>query len=177
MLTLNGGIVHIHERVVDVIDNRIKSANQVYEPASRQIKDKVNQAKWRQDYANAKLALRKMQSTKVIDQAALDQIDELFNWEIDVARVGICKIDKVAAKALLPLLDGLRDEGIYILSRGAVEDYYPDEASKSGSKPERALGAIELVKNKGDVLALSDPLDNGRPPELLEIFSSIFSGL
>ncbi|MET3694948.1 hypothetical protein [Methylobacterium goesingense] len=71
------------------------------------------------------------------------------------------------------MIDGLRDAGICILTRGAIEDYYPAGA-ENGQKPQRALLAIELVKSKDDLAKISAPLAENRICELSEIFTEIF---
>ncbi|ARO88281.1 ATP-dependent endonuclease [Nitrosospira lacus] len=171
------GVTEIKNAAVRNIDERIKAADLRCEPTTSQVKDKVNQDSWHQKYILAKTILRKMQETQLIDKKALDELDELFDWESESARVAACKQDPLAASALLPLLDSLKEEGIYIFSRGAIEDYYPNTVPKKGTKPERAILAASLIKTKADVLGLSMPLANGRSPELVEIFEHIFQGL
>ena len=54
-----------------------------------------------------------------------------------------------------PVLDELRRHGICVLSRGAIEDYYPLAANRSGPKPDCALSAAALVTDRAAALALS----------------------
>ncbi len=156
------------------IDARIAELGTPAEPATRQIKDRVQQQSWRTRYDGAKAALRAMQQSGVVDHQALKQIDDLFVWEHDIARIRVCREDQFAKAALLPLLDCLRANGIHVLSKGAIEDYYPDDAPTSGPKPERALAACRLVLNEASATALSTSLSEGRPCELVEIFENIF---
>jgi hypothetical protein len=159
---------------VQQIDNRIAALSIQAEPAARQIKDKVNGDSWRRRYTAAKEALRAIQASGIIEQATLDSLDQLFVWEKDIARVRACREDAASADALVPLLDQLRTQGICVLSRGAIEDYYPEDAPASGPKPERALAAGALIRNRPEALAMSRPLPNGRVSELEQIFEEIF---
>jgi len=159
---------------LQVIDARIAVLGTPAEPAARQIKDRVQQQSWRARYDAAKAALRAMQQSGVINDQALQQIDGLFVWEHDIARIRACREDQVAKAALLPLLDSLRANGIHVLSKGAIEDYYPDDAPTSGPKPERALAACRLVLDEASATALSTGLSEGRQCEFVEIFENIF---
>ncbi len=50
------------------------------------------------------------------------------------------------------LLGALRQEDIFALERGEIEDYYP-EGVPSGSKPERAIKFCDLVRDRPTALA------------------------
>jgi len=104
-------------------------------------------------------------------------MDQLFTWESDIARVRVCREDEQSAQTLVPLLDALRQAGICVLSKGAIEDYYPEGTPDSGPKPERALAAARLVQSRETALSVSKPLAAGRSPELVEIFQELFRGL
>ncbi|MGO7637584.1 ATP-dependent nuclease [Rhizobium leguminosarum] len=158
------------------IDNRIQATGLRAEPATRQIRDRIQQQTWRERYDAAKAALRSMQETGTVDDGALQQIDGLFVWEHDIARIRSCREDQESRDALVPLLDNLRASGICVLLKGAIEDYYPEGAPTSGPKPERALAACRLVVEVATAEALSDPLAQGRAPEMVQIFEAIFAG-
>jgi len=159
------------------IDTRIAQLGTSREPAARQIKDKVNGDSWKNKYNQAKATLRQIQASKSVDDEQLQLLDQLFTWEQEVARVRVCIEDEVARAALVPWLDALRLEGICVLSKGAIEDYYPVGTSTSGPKPERALAAAAAVNNIAVAVALSSPLAMGRTTELQEIFSELFRDL
>jgi putative ATP-dependent endonuclease of OLD family len=118
-----------------------------------------------------------MQTTRVVDDGALAQLDALFSWESELSRCLACREDPVCATEIVPLLDHLRTQGICILSKGAIEEYYPDGCPADGSKPSRALKAALMVETEAHALALSRPLGANRPPELKEILAELFSGL
>ncbi|WP_211210557.1 hypothetical protein, partial [Hahella ganghwensis] len=59
-------------------------------------------------------------------------------------------------------------------SKGAIEEYYPEEVTSNCSKPERALKVTERISSRDDALGLSQPLSVDRSTEFEEIFASIF---
>ncbi|MGF6757477.1 AAA family ATPase [Paraburkholderia sp. GAS42] len=159
---------------IAAIDARIADLNIKAEPNRRQIKNKVHQDSWRARYDEAKAALRQVQADGQITDGILERLEGLFTWEDAIARVRACREDRVARSALAPVLTALRQTGICVLSKGAIEDYYPEAVPASGQKPERALAAARLVQNAEQARALSDPFaDDGRT-ELEEVFSEIF---
>ena len=167
----------LRSQAIQRIDQRIDELGVAAEPSGRQIKAKVVSENWRDRYATAREALRTAQQTGVVTAEALSQLDQLFTWESDIARVRACKEDEQSAQALVPILDALRTTGICILSSGAIEDYYPPGTPEVGPKPGRALAAARLVVDEQTAVGLSRPLGAGRPPELTEIFDSLFAGL
>lgn len=162
---------------IEQIDQRIAALGTKAEPAARQIKDKVHGLSFRMRYDAAKAALREVQESRAVDENTLALLDGLFTWEDDIARVRVCRDDDAARSTLIPVLDAMRERGVCVLLRGAIEDYYPDGAPTSGPKPERALTAAALVTDLATAGALSPPLADGRAPELHEICHALFSGL
>ena len=162
-------------RALQTIDSRIVELGTSFEPAARQIKDKVNGDSWKSRYNQAKATLREVQANKLVTDEQLNLIDQLFTWEQEVARVRVCIEDDVARSSLVPWLDALRSEGICVLSKGAIEDYYPPGVASSGAKPERALAATERVRDTATANSLSTALEPQRNTELHEIFSALFA--
>lgn len=176
-LGANAEAGQLRAAAIQQIDSRIAALGTAREPTTRQIQSRINQRTWKQRYEQAKLVLREMQRTKSVDDQGLAQLDELFTWEHDIARVRVCKEDNEAAAALLPLIDSLRQQGICVLTKGAIEDYYPRNTPADGPKPDRALAAINLVTNRNDAMGLSLPLGENRQPELFEVFSELFRAI
>lgn len=166
-------LTEVRAKAIIAIDKRIKDLGILAEPSARKIKDKINSASFKDRYQNAKAILRKVQETGQIDQGQIKIFDGLFTWEEDIARINVCRDDDEARRHLLPLIDGLRAAGICVLTRGAIEDYYPAGA-ENGQKPQRALLAIELVKSRDDLAKISLPLAEERSCELSEIFTELF---
>jgi putative ATP-dependent endonuclease of OLD family len=164
-------------QAIQHVDGRIAHLGVKAEPSRRQIKDKVATESFRDRYAAAKEALRKAQEAGNVGEDIIEQLDQLFTWEGDIARVRVCREDEESAQALVPLLDALRAGGICVLSAGAIEDYYPSGTPEAGPKPERALEATRRVLDRETAMGLSKPLGPGRPPELVEVLEHLFSDL
>lgn len=164
----------IRDQSLHLIDERVRALGTVAEPAARQIKDKVQQESWKAKYQTAKDTLRMIQQTRQVDDEKLALLDGLFTWEQETSRLRVCGEDAHAAAALVPLLDTLRAQGICVLARGAIEDYYPATAPRSGAKPERAMAAAAGVTSTEQAVALAPSLSVGRPSELQEIFEELF---
>lgn len=167
----------LREQAIQQIDTRIAKLGVAAEPSRRQIKDKVTSESFRDRYAAAREALRKAQQAGQVGEDTLQQLDKLFTWENDIARIRVCREDDQSAQALVPLLDALRTTGICVLSAGAIEDYYPIGSPEVGPKPVRALAAARLVVDRETAVGLSKPLGAGRSPELVEVLDRLFSDL
>lgn len=157
------------------LDRRINDLNIRPEIKAKRIKSKVTQDSWRDRYERARNALRNFQATNEITEEEIGHIDELFSWEQSDARVKAIEDDQHSRDLIVPLLDNLRREGISVLVKGAIEDYYPEGAPRSGPKPERALRAIDLITTTEIARGLSAPLVAERATELEEIFNMIFA--
>lgn len=167
--------VALRGEVIQKLDARIAALGTVAEPSARQIKKRVVKDSWRAQYVAAREALRKIQQGAAVDGATIELLDSLFAWEKDTTRLQICTQDAEAAAALVPLLDSLRELGICVLARGAIEDYYPENVAQGGSKPDRALAACSAVTTREQAVALASPLAAGRVSELEEVFGCLFA--
>ncbi len=159
------------------IDECVARNHVVGQPNSRQIRRKLVQESYKSRYDEAKAALRAVQSGSPVDVGTIAALDRLFDWEQDLARELACRNDGAAARALVPLLDALRQDGVCVLSKGAIEEYYPVGMSAGGSKPDRSLRAASLVTCAEEAAALSVALADGRPVELVEVMQELFRGL
>ncbi len=173
-LCASGHCTQIRDNILQTIDARINELGIQAELTSQQIKRKITKDSWRERYEAAKNALRQCQNGAQLDDGLINDIDKLFVWEQADARVKAVVEDAVARTAITPLLDALRHEGICVLSRGSIEDYYPDTAPKDGPKPDRAMRAVGLLPNRESIVAVCLPLADGRLPEFEEIFGRIF---
>lgn len=167
--------VALKSEVIQKLDARIAALGTVAEPSARQIKKRVVKDSWRAQYVTAREALRKVQQGAAVDGATIELLDNLFAWEKESTRLQVCTQDAEAAAALVPLLDALRELGICVLARGAIEDYYPANVTQSGNKPDRALAACSAVTTREQAVGLAGPLAAGRASELEEVFGCLFS--
>lgn len=176
-LGLSKEVADLRTTAIQNIDRRVAALGTKPEPSARQIRDKVKSDSWKSRYERSRAALREVQQTQTVTPDLLEAIDGLFIWENDDARMRVCCEDEEARAALVPALDAARAEGVCILSKGAIEDYYPVGAATSGNKPDRAIQATRLVENRDSALALSRALASGRSPELVEVCGTLFQGL
>lgn len=167
--------VNLKSVAVQTLDARIAALGIVANPSARQIKKRVAKDSWRAQYVAAREALRKVHQGAAVDDATIELLDGLFVWEKDTTRLQICTQDVEAAAALVPLLDSLREQGICVLARGAIEDYYPENVAQASSKPDRALAACSAVTTREQAVALASPLAAGRVSELEQVFSCLFA--
>lgn len=163
----------IRSGVLQQLDERIQALSVTADPSVKQIQRHVQHATWRDRYNAAKQALREVQRTGQAAPEVVALIDGLFTWEQEISRLKVCTEDAQAAAALVPLLDSLRAQGICVLARGAIEDYYPAGSPAAGAKPDRALVACSLLSTQHAALALSEPLVPDRRTELEEILEEL----
>lgn len=173
-LGANQAAIEMRHAVIRMLDQRVEARNIKPEPSAKQIQRRVQHATWKTRYETTKNALLAVRETREVTDEALELLDSLFVWEQDISRLRVCTEDTEATEALVPLLDSLRAQGICVLARGAIEDYYPDGVSNSGPKPSRALAACSIVTSKELALGLSKPFGAGRRTELEEIFEELF---
>lgn len=166
-------LADVRAAAIQAVDAQVAVLGLAVKPSSDQIRDKLQSGSWRSRYEQLKEALVQVQTTGVVGPGTNLLIGGLFSWEQGNTRVKACRKDEVTRAALVPLLDGLRLAGICVLSRGAIEDYYPPGAG-GDQKPQRALQAMGLLSSAADVELVSKPLQAGRPCELSEIFEEIF---
>lgn len=172
-LGASGECMRLRSDIINHIDDRIVSVGIKPETTSERVKRKITQASWKERYDNAKSALREFQATKEITDEQIEKIDSLFLWEQADARLKAVMEDQESRALIGPLVSKLREEGICILYKGALEDYYPEAVPKHGPKPERALKAVELLPDRAAVIEATGQPVTGQKCELEEIFETI----
>lgn len=160
--------------LIQRLDQRVIDLNVEPELTGKRVKAVVKNPRWVEKYEIAKEIIHAVMEVEAVTPEQIDTLHELFAWEADESRYTVVSTDEEVQIDVVALIDLLRTEGIYILSKGAIEEYYPDDVTFNCSKPERALKVIETVTNQELAKALSAPLAEGRPTELEEIFEHIF---
>lgn len=174
-LSVSEECIRLRAVALQAVDQRINETGIRPELSARRIRDKVNQESWKARYEAAKAAFLRAETGSPLTADDRSAIEALFVWEWDEARLLAIQRDDIARSAIIPLLDAMYQEGVCVLSRGAIEDYYPANVEQSGPKPQRALTAAAFVTNREEALRLSPALVNGRPTELEELFTELFS--
>jgi putative ATP-dependent endonuclease of the OLD family len=160
---------------IRAVDERIAALNlRATLPGSR-IKKKVQEFAWKNKYESARAAADRLSQGIGLTAVEIDAIQQIFRIEENDTRLEAIRTDKDSRDALIPLLDKLRENGICVLSRGAIEEYYPEDVEQSGSKPQRALRAAAKITCAEEAAKLCSPLTAGRQSELHEIFTQLFA--
>ena len=149
--------------LIQRLDQRINELNIEPELTGKRVKAKVKNPRWVKKYETAKEIIHAVMESKTATPVQINALHELFAWEADESRYTVISTENEVKLDLVALVDSLRAEGIYILSKGAIEEYYPEEIALNCSKPERALRVIETVTSHELAEALSVPLADGRP--------------
>lgn len=168
-------IVTNRSNLIQSLDRRVEELGTKPVLTGKRVKRKVNNPVWVAKYEATKLIINSIAEAGNVTEAQVEEMNSLFVWENEEARYIALSTDEVIKPELVALLDSLRDEGIYILSKGAIEEYYPDGVTTNCSKPERALKVIEHVQTREVAVNLSQPLAAGRQTEFEQIFQSIFN--
>lgn len=140
----------------------------------RRVKKQCKNPLWIDKYETAKQVIEQVVDTGNATAQQIEIFNSLFEWEADESKYIVLTTDIQVKQELIALLARLRREGIYVLSIGAIEEYYPQGILGNISKPERALKFVEYITTREQAVLLSSPLGDDRSTEFEEIFSSIF---
>ena len=165
----------LRNETLKAIDARSTELNITGALSGQRLKKRIVGFGYREMYEGARRASAKLQAGATLDAAEIAAIGQLFECEREETRLLTVQADSAAKQAMIPLLDKLRNLGICVLSKGAIEDYYPETVNQSLAKPQRALHASTLVTCGEDVAKLGPPLEPGRDSELHQVFTAIFS--
>lgn len=155
------------------VDKIISDENLLANPSSKLLKEELQ----RERVKALHLALvNAREMTNVAEQCRI--LDEIFVFQKTQPRLEVLS-DSSRADIVLKkraLLAALRTTGIFVLEKGAIEEYYPDTVT-GGDKPSMAQSFCKLVKNREEVIALCQMLDlpGVQKPELEVIMEQIFS--
>jgi len=166
--------VNLRAALIQRLDQRVNELNIEPELTGRRVKTVVKNPRWVEKYETAKKIIHTVMEVEAVTPEQIGTLHELFAWEADESRYTVISTDDEVKTDVVALIDLLRTEGIYILSKGAIEEYYPDDVTLNCSKPERALKVIDTVVSHELAKALSVPLAEGRQTEFEDIFQHIF---
>lgn len=144
-------------RILEGIDTIIGQNGEGPEPKVEQIKEAHERGDLRALWKKA----RDLQVKYKVGQASFEDVnkavDEFFAWEKYWARRDVlhqCPNEPLRTQKRV-LLNNLREQGICVLERGSIEDYYPDGIIGE-NKPARAQRFCNTVMTKEQALALCD---------------------
>lgn len=159
--------------LIQLVDSIIDETNKLESPPVKLIKEELQ--KERAKELHKKLIAAR--SEKNIEQQTAI-LDELFIFERTRPRLEI--LQDASYKNVLSkkrtLLSELRTSGVYILERGAIEEYYP-EGITGADKPSKAQSFCRIVSNIETARTLSDEIveEEVTHSELEMILKGIFT--
>jgi putative ATP-dependent endonuclease of OLD family len=113
------------------------------------IKELARRYNWKERYNQLKSFGQRIKNGEALTEEELLEIDYLFSEEENNRRRQIFTDSKIEIEDKITLLEHLRELNIFILSHGAIENYYP--AGITGEdKPTKALNAIRFLKQQED---------------------------
>lgn len=173
---------YIHRKINDLRGQLNEEVDRIAEtqgieglPNGQNVRDMVSRYSWRQKYDKLKELAWKVyhEGHSVVEQDVID-IMYLFSEENEAKRKKVLQsYGEIPCKN--ELLAYLRENNIYVLSRGSVEDYYPEGVSGE-DKPAKALCACSLLSTREAVCRVCPKLSDGEDKkfEFDIIFSKIF---
>lgn len=166
-----------HSELLQIADGL--ADHEVPELSPHEKRDIVRSRTFQENYDRLRAAAFAWNDNKQVASEDLPEIDAMFGRERDQTRRKLLAEASQLEPDKLKLLATLRQEGIYVLSRGAIEQYYPDDVT-GPDKPSRAICACEKVSCRDEALRCSSKLEDERNSTMTElelIFSGIFDGM
>ncbi len=169
-------------------DNLLSKVDELIEPnatdpSARDAKDAHDSGELRGLWRRVKESQTKLKNG-ACTQAEHDQaVEAFFAWQRKSDRLAVLKssTDTKMLQLKCQLLEMLRSVDIYVLERGAIEQYYP-EVITGADKPSRAQDFCMKVATRDAILACCGDQEFERDGALIRekefnlIFNSIFNG-
>lgn len=171
-------IITQRNQLLTAVDSHIDANGGVSEPNAERLRAAHERGDLRARWRRVR-ALRADQLAGKVDWEDVDAaIDDFFAWEKYWARRDVLKTcaEPAIRAAKRALLQGLRSQGVCVLERGAIEDYYPP-GTAGDSKPAKAQCLCNQVTTRDQVIALCDgdhTADGATVSEFVAIFRAIF---
>lgn len=162
----------LRSELIQLVDSIIDEANKLASPPPKLLKEELQRERAKELHVQL-IAAR--QAKDIDEQGTI--LDKLFIFERTRPRLEILS-DKTYNEVLSKkrdLLTELRVSGIYILERGAIEKYYPNNVTGS-DKPSKAQSFCKIVSDVKKARKLSDIIQEGSSnySELEVILNGIF---
>lgn len=149
-------------------------------PSAREAKDAHNSSEFRGLWRKVREAQEKLK-VGACTQAEHDAaVEAFFAWQRKSNRLAVLKTstDVEMTKLKHQLLEMLRSCDVFVLERGAIEDYYPDTIT-GADKPSRAQDFRSKVATRDAILACcgEQTVDQGGTSTTIKEFDLIFQGI
>lgn len=156
-----------------MIDGIIDAENKKSDPSPKLIQEEIQRERFKEKLS----ALAKARANKN-NEEVVNLLNEIFLFERSKPRLAVLedhsRPDVLAKKR--ELISELRQSGVYVLEKGAIEAYYP--ASVTGSdKPSKAQSFCAQISSREEILSLCDTLEiqGAQVAELDVVMGAIFS--
>lgn len=164
----------IRQKLIKDIDTIIGKENLDCTISKKKMQNIVQSRSFRENYNRFIVLANEMCSGRTLTSNEIEEIKLLFSEETKIKRQEILESSR-KLDSKYELLEALRNDKVYVLSKGAVEKYYPNEARSINDKPSKALKACELLPDKESVLNICPLIKNGRSEE--KEFEIIFKNI
>ena len=174
----------IYSQLINEVDRIATDQKIDGTPKASQIKNTSKKRGWVQSYEKLKELCETLNSGNTLSKAEISEMNSLFEIEEENKRKKVLQSGKYEISNKDILLSALRNEKIYVLSKGAVEDYYPI-GFYGEDKPSRAINACEMLPDRQSILNIfsssshqkgdQSEKQNNEKTEFEVIFESIFN--
>lgn len=160
----------LHSKLMQEIDKIIKKEKIDGSLSASQIRDLIKSYDWRKKYDRLIELSKKIESLTKEEKM---EIELLFSKESTNQRKIVLQNYEVQYKE--DLLNYLREKNVYILSKGAVEAYYP-EGVEGRDKLSKAFNVCDILNNSNQVKDICPKVSHNESEisEFEAIFSNIF---
>jgi putative ATP-dependent endonuclease of OLD family len=171
----NTDTLEVRNKLIQSIDKLVEES-EPHELSRSQLKEITHKRTFRERYDRCKAIAAAIADGATPSVDEVKEFSELFAQEADYLRRKVLAEHESLVEAKEHLLTLLRDEGIVVLSKGAIEEYYPDGVV-GDDKPSRALSACQLFTTTEHVRSLCGEIscgDGSRRSELDLVFECLF---
>lgn len=175
-LEVKAEIIAARESFLLAIDRLSEDEAIIGDPSRERIKERIRRMTWVEQYKKLKEICDKIYTGGNITFEDRQIIDYLFEAEKYEKRKKTLRLHQDIPEYEL-LLKLLREENVFVLKKGCVEDYYP-EGTSGNDKPSKAFNACSRLSAREDIICCAPIIvTNGdhEKSELEYIFEKIFA--
>ena len=174
-LNTNNEIKRLRNDLLQEVDTIINSNSISVKPSGDDIKKLITSYSWSKRYERLKLLVHNLKCGQTLNEAEQTEVDMLFELDLYLNRKKVLKDDTFKLTKKTQLINELRENKIYILEKGTIDNYYHKNTTGK-DKPSRALNAREYIHSKDDIDALCNKckINGTTKSEFQLVFESIF---
>jgi putative ATP-dependent endonuclease of the OLD family len=174
LLGVEESIIQKRIAFLEVVDGLAETMGVSGDLSRHKIKELLRRYSFKQKYDRLKELAVQVAAGNQVTQENVMEIELLFSEETDAARKEVLNRE-LDIEYKDELLRDLRRRHVYILSKGVIEDYYP-QGVLGEDKPSKALNACKLVREYADIQKLCPKVfeNNIELLEFEDIFCRIF---